>query len=345
MGGAAVRRSARRFRRARRLRSQRRGVVAVVGTLLALLVFFALFGIFLTQYVPLWMTDNESSFTSAAAASFAQFKSDVDTQYVLGVPPTLGAPFTISSQGIPLLAQPTEGILNFLPSTCPAGFYQKGTSGASSSNYGQPVNPAYCIFENQTIKPGFGGSGLLTFEVTTGLLTMQLPNRYYAAQTFIYEADGVIQVQGGPFQIMAYAPPFNITSFAGNTTVSSSFLQLYGNATTVVGQGAEEVYSHLRYAQQVTYNGYNTTSRVLRAFNYTFEIGTMYPCAWYRFLSGQLNVSGVPSAQYSLTTSPGTYSCNNPSGTTTVLTLSLKAVNYLSLFYAGTQVSVGIGSS
>jgi len=191
-----------------------------VGTLLALLVFFALFGIFLTQYLPLWMTDNESAFSSAAGTSFAQFKADVDSQYVLGVPPVLGAPFTVSSQGIPLLAQPTQGTLTFLPQTCPAGFNANG----------QPVNTAYCIFENQTLQYGPGGSGKLYLEVPTGILAMTLPNRYYSAEYYQYEADGVVQAQAGGAQIMAFAPPLNITRAAGNTTVSASFLQLYGNA-------------------------------------------------------------------------------------------------------------------
>ena len=343
MGGTGVHRSARGFRRARRLRSERRGVVAVIGTLLALLVFFALFGIFLTQYVPFWMTENEATFTSQAASSFAQFKSDVDSQYVLGAPPVLGAPFTISSQGIPLIAQPTQGILNFLPQTCPGGFYAPGVSGASPSNYGQPVNPLFCIFENQTIKPAFGGHNGLSFEIPTGILEMILPNRYYSSQTFIYEADGVIQLQAGGFQIMAYAPPLNVTRLAGNTTVTSSFLELFGNATTVAGQGSEEVYSHLKFAQPLSYNGWNTTSHVFRAFNYSFEIGTEFPCAWSNFLWHQVNVSSVPSAQYSF--SPFTKGCNNPAGFTSDLWLNLTAVNYVSLYYAGTQVSVGIGSS
>jgi len=341
MGGTGVQR-ARRFRRARRLRSERRGVVAVIGTLLALLVFFALFGIFLTQYVPLWMTENEAAFTSQAASSFAQFKSDVDSQYVLDAPPVLGAPFTISSQGVPLIAQPTQGVLNFLPQTCPGGFYTT-LNGGSPSNYGQPVNPAFCIFENQTIKPAFGGHNSLSFQIPTGILEMILPNRYYSSETFIYEADGVIQMQTGGFQIMAYAPPLNLTRLAGNTTVTSSFLQLYGNATTVAGQGSEEVYSHLKFAQPLSYNGYNATAHVFRAFNYTFEIGTEFPCAWSSFLWHQLNVSAIPSSQFSYT--PYSGSCNNVNGATSVLTLSLTAVNYVSLFYAGTQVSVGIGSS
>ena len=316
----------------------------MIGTLLALLVFFALFGIFLTQYVPLWMTDNESGFTSQAASSFAQFKSDVDSQYVLDAPPVLGAPFVISSQGIPLIAQPTEGVLNFLPQTCPGGFYAPGIMGATTSNYGQPVDPSFCIFENQTIKPAFGGHNSLSFSVTTGILQMLLPNRYFTSESFVYEADGVIQLQSGGYQIMAYAPPLNMTRLAGNTTVSSSFLQLYGNATTVSGQGTEEVYSHLKFAQQLSYNGYNATSHVLRPFNYTFEIGTQYPCAWSSFLQHQLNVSSIISTgAYSFT--PYSGSCNNPAGTTSDLTLTLTAVNYVSMFYAGTQVSVGIGSS
>jgi len=348
MGGAVVHRSARRYRRARRLRSEKRGVVAVIGTLLALLVFFALFGIFLTQYVPLWMTDNESAFTSGALTSFAQFKADVDTQYVLGVPPTLGAPFTVSSDGIPLLAQPTEGSLSFLPNTCPSGFYTVGQSGATSSNYGQPLNPAYCVFENQTIGIGPGGSGKFFQTVATGILSMQLPNRYYPAEYLQYEADGVVQVQSGGYQIMAFAPPLNITRQAGNTTVSSSFLQLYGNATTVITQGSQEVYSHLRYAQHVSSNGLPSA----RTFSYGFEVGTQYPCAWSKFLQSQMNVSGIPAAQYNwnnpvtgATTVPYTGSCNNAAGVTTVIALNLNSVNYVSLYYAGTLVTVGIGSS
>ena len=348
MGGAVVHRSARRYRRARRLRSEKRGVVAVIGTLLALLVFFALFGIFLTQYVPLWMTDNESAFTSGALTSFAQFKSDVDTQYVLGAPPTLGAPFAVSSDGIPLLAQPTEGTLTFTPNTCPGGFYLPTTSGETSTNLGQPTNPAYCVFENQTIQYGPGGSGKYYQSVATGILSMQLPNRYYPPEYLQYEADGVVQVQSGGYQIVAFAPPLNITSLAGNTTVSATFLQLYGNATSVITQGSQEVYSHLRYAQHITSNGIPTA----RSFSYSFEIGTQYPCAWSQFLQSQMNVSGVPAAQYNWTnpvthvaTVPYAGSCASAAGVTTVLALNLKAVNYVSLYYAGTLVTVGIGSS
>jgi len=365
MGGTVVTRSARRYRRARRLRSGKRGVVAVIGTLLALLVFFALFGIFLTQYVPLWMTDNEAQFTNAAATSFAQFKGDIDSQYALGLPPSLGTPFTISSGGVPLIAQPTEATLSFLAQTCPGGFYSKGGTGATVANYGQPVDPAYCIFENQTLSTGPGGSRSFFLNAASGVLQMQLPNRYYTSETFYFENDGVIQAQSPGYQVMAFSPPFNVTRLAGNTTVYSSFLQLYGNATTVIGQGSEEVYSHLRYTQQIESNGkqVSPTNLTLRPFNYTFELGTQYPCAWSSFLRATMNVSGLPyvvsptwsgtgtnTPSYNFTnpvghaqTLPYTGGCYNPTSATTLLVVNLFQVNYANLFYAGVQVNMGVG--
>jgi len=339
MGGLTEARSRRRYRRGRRLRSNQRGLVAVIGTLLALLVFFALFGVFLTQYVPLWMSSNESAFTSSAQGSFAQLKSDIDTQYIFGGPPTMGVPFQVSSQGVPLIAQPTQGTLEFLPQTCPGGFYAPGVQGASKTNYGQPVNSSFCVFENQSLSVGPGGSKALYLNVEMGVVTMILPNRYYPAQELEYEADGVIQTQTQDYELMAYAPPLNVSKIAGNTTVSSSFVQMYGNSSIVIGQGAQEVYSHLRFDQHYTSRGSSTTP----AFNYTFEIGTQFPCAWSRFIQHQLNVSAISSSQ--IIWSPYTGSCVDLNGMTTKLTLELTSVNYASIYFAGTVITVGIGSS
>jgi hypothetical protein len=342
-------------------------VVAVVGTLLSLLVFFALFGIFLTQYMPLWMNDNEAAFTNAAATSFIEFKSGIDTQYALGLPPTVGTAFTISSAGVPLLAQPTEGTITFLPSQCPAvngaSFYSPGVAGATSANYGQPVNPAYCVFENQSLSIGPGGSGPFYQKVATGILQMTLPNRYYSPVSFFFEDDGIVQSQAGGFQVMAYAPPFTVTNVSGNASVASSFLQLTGNSTSVIGQGTEEVYSHLRFTQQVASHGrpISATNPTLRPFNYTFEVGTQFPCAWSKFLQAQMQnssglafvtnpVFGVPSYNYSnpvthARTIPYVGSCYNAGGATTELTVNVNEINFANLFYAGVSVTIGIGST
>ena len=353
MGGTNSSTTGRRYRRARRLRHEQHGVVAVIGTLLALLVFFALFGIFLTQYVPLWMTDNESQLTAQAATSFASFKSSVDAQYTLNGPQSYGTPFVISSQGVPLIAQPTQGALVFLPSTCPGGFHFKGDGlGGNATNYGQPVNPPYCVFVNVTESIGPGGGASYSQSIPSGILQLLLPNRYYTPETFYYEDDAVIQSQSSGYQIMAFPPPLNVSTIGGNTTVSDSFLQLYGNASTVVGQGSEEVYSHLRFSQLVTSNG----GPSLTPFKFTFEIGTQYPCAWSPYLFHVVNTSGLAPSGYALMNTfqgtptiplssafPG--SCFNINGATTILSFSILSVNYARLYQAGIQVGIGVGST
>jgi hypothetical protein len=362
MGGTHSTHARRRYRKARRRIRSRRGVVAVVGTLLALLVFFALFGIFLTQYVPLWMTDNESQFTSQASASFAQFKSNLDQQYQLDGPPTYGTSFTISSDGIPLLAQPTQGTLVFLPTTCPNGFYSTG-NGGTPSNYGQPTNAAYCVFQNLTLSVGPGGSGPYSQHVASGVLEMVLPNRYYNSQTFYFEDDAVIQSQGGLQQIMALPPPLNVTTVAGNTSATLSFLQLFGNSSTVIGQGAQQVFSHLRYAQTIISNG-KVGKNGLSLFNLTYEIGTQYPCAWQHYLWPMMNGSGVrpyaagvsypttyyyynwtsPTGSGSMVSVPSS-ACTVGNGATTEVWLTLKNINFATAFYAGDQITLGVGGS
>jgi hypothetical protein len=347
------------------MRHEQHGVVAVIGTLLALLVFFALFGIFLTQYVPLWMSDNEALFSAQAATSFAQYKGAVDTQYALDGPASYGTPFTISSQGVPLIAQPTQGSLAFLPSTCPGGFFTKtsipvaGNGGlpTSTHEYGQPANPAYCVFANVTMSVGPGGStSVYSQSISTGVLEFQLPNRYYTPETYYFEDDAVIQSQSSGYQLMAVPPPLNISVVGQNTTVSDTLLQQYGNASTVVGQGSAEVYSALRYSQFVTDNGGVTTGA---NYKFTFEIGTQYPCAWMPFLYNLLNTSGLApvtgytlSNEFSATTTttlgavfPGSPStCFNFNGATTILSFTILGVDYTQLWLAGVQVSMGVGS-
>ncbi len=348
MGGSEPSSVRRRFARARRFRRSRRGVVSVIGTLLALLVFFALFGIFLTQYLPLWMVDNEEQFTAQAESSFALLKSNIDSQYVLGGPPAVGTPFTISSQGVPLLAQPTEATLEFLPTSCPGGFYAKGVTGATASNYGQPVNSSYCVFANMTMTAGPGSSGYFTQRIASGVVEMLLPNRYYAEQSFYMEDDAVIQTQPGGFEVMDLAPPLNFTHTAGNTSITGSLLQMVGNSSIVLGQGSEIVYSHFRYASTVTSFGtFVKANSSYLPFKFTFEIGTQNPCAWWGFLSNLTKQSGLSAANITLT--PSTpyplATCLALGGVTQDLKVVVSNVNYVSYYNAGVQIVLGVGGT
>ncbi len=328
--------------------------MSVVGTLLALLVFFALFGIFLTQYVPLWMTDNESQFTNQAQASLAQLKSDVDAQYALGGPPSYSVPFTVSSEGIPLLAQPTGAVLSILPPFCPKNFTSSGT----------PNQPQACVFQKVTLSSSATGQNHPFSQWTaSGLLEMQLPNRYYTPQTYFFEDDAVVQAQGAN-QWMLLPPPLNVTKVGTNVTVHASFLQLFGTSSVFSGQGTKDVSSHFLFTQLVTSSGRFTNSTGVPApFTFTFVIGTRSLCGWYTYLYTLANAAspGGSSPSISLGSSAGgnvsfplngstpkpqpfpATTCANAGGTTYDITFTVPKVTYSTIFSAGVELGFTVG--
>ena len=316
MGGLAYRgegRGHRRRRAARRFRASRRGVVSVVGTLLSLLVFFALFGIFITQYVPLWMTDNEATFTANTQASLATLKSNVDFQIASGSPPVFATPFSLSSEGVPLVAQPTAGILNFIPNT-----------------------PG--VFANVSMSVGPGGGKAFWQNYSLGTVQVQLPNRYYSAQTFSFEDDAVIQSQTDLQQVIDYAPLFNVSQQSGNVSATLLLLQMFGNASQAVSSGTLDVYSHLDFTQTFTSTA---AAGKVSSFTAGFAIGTHYPCAWATFLNSTLARSSISASHFTLDHG----SCIAASGKAVPIHLTLLNVVSFTLVLATFQINTGVGVS
>ena len=296
--------------RRRRFRRSRRAVVSVVGTLLALLVFFALFGIFLTQYLPLWMIDNESAFTAQAQSSMASLKSNVDLQLALGNPPVYSTPFTLTSAGVPLLAQPTSAQMNFLP----------GQAG---------------VFANVSMSVGPGGSGALYRNASLGALSMLLPNRYYSPQIFEFEDDAVIQSQSDTSQIVAFPPVLNLNQTGTQVGVTLSLVQLLGNATQAIGAGTQEVSSHYLFSQVFSSSGPSGGG----TFRAEFRLGTHFPCAWATYLQNTLNRSGVAASHYTLT--PNT--CTASNGGAKIVDLQFVNIASCTLILGTFSIALGVG--
>jgi hypothetical protein len=299
---------ARRFRR--RIRSNSRGVVAVIGTLLALLVFFALFGVFLTQYLPLWMNENEVTFTDQAETSMAQLKSDIDLQAALQGPPVFQTAFTMNSQGVPLIAQPTVGVLSFIPFT-----------------------PG--VFANVTMNPGPGDGHAFSQNVTLGTVTMYLPNRYYSPQTFSFEDDAVVQAQTDLTQILAFPPTMTVNDSGNTIAVTMSLVQLLGNASQVVSTGTQEVSSHFVFAQTYTSNGTGLPGSLAASFT----LGTHYPCAWAVYLNQLLVNSQIGASHYTLTPN----SCVASFGNVVTLSLAFHAISSFTLVFSEFDLVTGVG--
>ncbi len=351
MRQAQQRRAFRRSYRRVRFRRGRRGVVSVIGTLLALLVFFALFGVFLTQYLPLWMTDNEAQFTAQSEGSLATLKAGIDTQVALDGPATYTVPFTMSSQGVPLLAQPTSATLSLLPSFCPDQF---------ATATGLPNAPQNCVFERTTM----ASSGTLTQNhpylnsAAPGSVELQIPNRYYTQETFFLENDALVQSQPGGREVMLLTPPLAISRLGSNTTVRDTFLQTFANSSEFVGQGTEDLTSTLLTSQAVTSaDRFVATNGSAAPFTFTFEIGTLNLCGWFGYLSSFKNASvnaTQPGGALSLTVYNGStnitgatpYStgvCNNQGRYTYDLTLTVTKVSYASIDEATVQLGLNVG--
>ncbi len=296
-------------RRCRRLRDSNRGLVSVVGTLLALLVFFTLFGIFLTQFLPVWMTDNESQFAANTQTSMANLKSNVDLQLGFSGPGVLATPFTMASQGVPLIAAPTPGILNFIP-TSPG------------------------VFANVTMSVGPGGGRTFSQNVSLGTLVMSLPNRYYSPQSYSFEDDAVVQSQTDQAQTLAFPLGLYINTTGSYSAVTMSMVQLFGNATQSVTTGTQEVYTHFLSVQTFTSNGKNGAP-----FTTTFKIGTHYPCAWAVYL--QTALSHSPLAKSHWTLAPST--CVAAGGKAVDILLTLTSINSFTLIFGQISVIVGVG--
>lgn len=306
-----------RYRRTVSIRRGRRGVVSVVGTLLALLVFFALFGIFVTQYVPIWMADNEAVFTSDLQESLAELKSNIDLQTALGHPQLFSTPFTLASNGIPLIAQPTAATMNYIPRT-------QG------------------VYLNVSMQWGPGGKPNFAANISLGTVHLTLPNRYYPGQNFEYEDDAVIQSQGDTNQVLLFPPPFDVNRTGNHTTVNFEMLQLYGNATQLISPGTVQVFSKVDNVQAFPSNGtglggFPTAGTPFRA---AITIGTLYPCAWATYLNSTMRASGLtPGLNYTLTPS----TCVASGGFSTPVKLVFYGINTFNLILATFDISIGVG--
>jgi hypothetical protein len=233
-----------------------------VGTLLALLVFLSIFGIFLTEYVPLWMTDNEESFSNSVASQFGAIKQTMDSLYVSGKTSfAVANPVSMASNGVPVFAQPTQGILGF-------------------------SEPSY-LYTNVSFILG-GTSHWFWQNFSTGMIQDRLGDRYYVPLTYALEGDSVIQSQSAYQQTVLFQPSVIANQSGARPSLYLTMFSMTGNNTNgaTTSTGLAEVYT--TYMSSQTYTGaYNT-----RVFlNFT----TYYPCAWsnsWNKTSVTLNTSG-----------------------------------------------------
>jgi hypothetical protein len=285
-------------------------VATVIGALLVVVIFFTIFGVFLTQTIPVWMSQNETSWTNSGEMSMAAFKTDVDLQYSLGASPVYSVPFSLSSSGVPVLASPTQGSLLF-------------TGGGSSA------------YANLTIS---AGPGTIPYaqNVSTGTLTMNLPNRYASPETLAFQNDAVIRVPNGAPPTIAFSPLFALRHMPGNTSLALVLLNTVGAERSTSAPGTQPVSSTLLARSVITTHDLFGANGSAGSFGVTLRIGSIYACAWEEYFANALSVSGI---------APGSYTLSGPTtGCAGTVLLTLTSVSFCTLYLAEIDIAVGSGS-
>jgi hypothetical protein len=286
-------------------------VAAVVGTLLALLVFLAIFGIFLSDYLPLWMQDNEESFSATVANQFGNIQDTMGKLYLNSKTGfAVANPVTMQSDSVPVFSQPTQGVLSFLENKqlyTNLTFHLQG----SGQWFSQNVTPA-------------------------GELTMSLPNRYYVPITFSLQDGAVIQAQpGAAQQIMLFSPSVLANSSGQQSSLYITLYAAYGNSTQESYIQTDNVYTSLIGSQQ--YPGRAGTAVY---DNFTTE----YSCAWSKYWNSTfsaLNATGYP-ATVSVVPNPSVACSTSAQGGIQMMHVSFSTVTNFMLTVVAYNVDVGV---
>ncbi len=238
------------------------GVAATVGTIMSLLVFMTFMGIFLNQFVPVWMSDNESAHMSDAVEQFVNLKSQVDglisdTANSVLAPTPLYIPVTLSSPGIPVFAGPTAGILSFVTETISAR---------------PSVNISYAG-DSYTLSESNDGH-------TGGNLELYCPNRYFVEQTLVYEC-GAIIVNQTDGEMVKSGIQLSVSSYSGDVVMKMTQISLVGTNKTVGGVGSKGVSADMLYAGTSEYRSSAGTP-------VTITILTEHGVAWEKYFNRTL---------------------------------------------------------
>jgi hypothetical protein len=253
------------------------GVAATVGTIMALLVFLTFMGMFTNQFVPVWMSDNESGHMSGAIQQFVTLKSQIDSAISmysnsLVAPAPIFVPVTLSAPGIPVFAAATAGVLTLSPENY-------GVKPMFNITYTYSSNTSGVIY-TYTLDPSNDG-------YSGGYLDLYCPNRYYVEEHLIYENGAVILNQtDGEFVIAGLQLSVrNLGTEAQPSRVMQiTQVSIEGSNKTIGGTGSKGVSAELTYANTVPYENIADQGGTL-----SIEIVSVHGTAWAQYFNRTLS--------------------------------------------------------
>lgn len=240
-----------RCRRRNNLSSSDEGVATTVGTIMALLVFLSLLSLITQQYVPIWMEDKEAYHVDNVMGQFTQIKGTVDTLVMNQYEDySLYNTVTLGSEGVPLFASRTMGVIRLLPE-----------DGGMTLNLNETDGPSR----------SFEGSGSLSLEAR---------NRYFEEQTIIYE-NGAILLQQREDSIVRAPPQISINREGGEYSLNIHIVDIQGIETRLGGSRNIGVITELYGTSRMSYTELD---------NVSLEINTENTGGWRRWLDRETDL-------------------------------------------------------
>ncbi|MDO9537784.1 MAG: hypothetical protein Q7J68_05660 [Thermoplasmata archaeon] len=250
------------------------GVASTVGTIMALMVFLAFLSMFTSQYVPVWMEENEASHMADAYGQFASLKQAIDMQVLVGTlqgtsTVSMFSPIKLGADGIPMFAAQTAGTLSIY----------------RSLSYN---NVSFCFGD---------GDSIINYTTNTGgTIKLYAGNRYYIPQELAYENDALI-IKQSDGEYMKATPQFKVNQ-VGLYAYEISFTQidLRGDDINYIGFGTRGIKTSMMSTYTTTYTNLtdvNATGDPTKYSNLFINQTTWYPDAWMTSLNQTLAGAGM----------------------------------------------------
>lgn len=309
------------------------GVAATVGTIMSLLVFLTFMGMFTNQFLPVWMSDNESNHMADAIGQFTNLKSSIDlsiSNYAnsLIAPTPVFIPVTLSSAGIPVFAGPTAGILTLTPEMLNMRPMFNVTYPFYTETGGQKH---YSVLDSGND----GGTG--------GSIELYCPNRYYVEERLIYE-NGAIILNQTDGELVVAGPQFSVKNVGSaaspSRVVMITQVSLQGKNVTVGGTGTKGLSADLQFAESNAFEN-NTNTGGKKGTNLTFEIVSTHGVAWAAYFNRVLNGSANLTLGHGYTISLTKYPGSSADKTYYRVRITIENVQIFDHTHADVRLSIG----
>lgn len=241
---------------------------------MALMVFLTALSMFTSQYVPVWMEENEASHMATAYGQFAALKQAVDLQILAGTiqgtsPVQMFSPVKLGAEGIPMFASPTPGYLSIYRSL-------------SYDNVSFSFNTSSSRLQNMSYAAG-------------GTIKLSSPNRYYIEQDLAFENDALILKQPDG-QYMKATPQFIVTRVGNQYLISYTQVDLRGDDAEYIGFGTRGVQTLMKSTTTTTYTNLTNESFLGVPAQYPYlyiNHTTFYERAWNVSFNQTLSNAGL----------------------------------------------------